>query len=90
VQTGRVKDLIQHSVTNAQNALDEIRSSVAGTQKALAARQTEQAAALVQVQEAKKAYAAGTKKIGQLDAEIAELQERYTQALPSATGKPLK
>ena len=81
-QTSRIKKLIQTSVANAQNLLNESRSTVAGTQKALTARQTEQTAALAKMHEATKAHAAGTEKIGQLDAEISELQKRYTGALP--------
>lgn len=82
IEAGRIKKLIQTSVANAQNLLDESRSAVAGTQKALTSRQAEQAAALVKMNNATKAHAAGTEKIVRLDAEISELQKRYTGALP--------
>ncbi|MCP4849261.1 MAG: hypothetical protein GY899_15070 [Verrucomicrobiaceae bacterium] len=81
-QSGRIKDVMQHSVANAQSALEQTRSSVAGTQKALSTRQNEEAAALVNLNEAIKAHEAVTKKIERLNAEISDLQKRYTQALP--------
>jgi len=89
-QTGRIKDVMQHSVANAQSALEQTRSSVADTQKALSSRRAEEAAALVKLNEATKAHQAGTKKIGQLDAEISDLQKRYTQALPATAEKQPK
>jgi WD40 repeat protein len=82
-ETDRINGLIQNSVADAQATLDKVRSTVVDAQKALASRQAEQVKALAKLQEASKAHAASSEKIGQLDSEIAELQKRYSQALPT-------
>lgn len=87
----QTRDLLDHSVARAQSALDEIRSRVAGAQKDLATRQSEEVAALLVLGEAEKAHKAGTEKIELLDREISDLYKLYLQTLPArAAGDPKK
>ncbi|MFP6872228.1 MAG: c-type cytochrome domain-containing protein [Verrucomicrobiales bacterium] len=79
----QTRDLLDHSVERGQSALDEIRSRVVGAQKDLAARQSEEAAALHVLSEAAKAHKAETEKIEQLDREISDLHKHYLQTLPA-------
>ena len=82
-QIGRIKDIIQNSVANAQAKLNKVRAEITDSQKGLLSRQTEQGEAIAKVQEVTKAQATCSEKIVQLEKEITELQKRYLHALPT-------
>ena len=82
-QISQIKNVIQNSVANAQAKLNKVRAEIADTQNKLLSRQTAQSESLAKVKEATKTHATCSEKIVQLEKEIAELQKRYLQALPT-------